>query len=63
MARNRVEEWSENPKTETLVVRVEPALKRDIERLAQKAGRPMATVARMLLREAVSRKVGKGKAS
>lgn len=47
--------WAENPKTETLVVRVEPALKRDIERLATKAGRPMASFARELLREGVER--------
>ena len=51
--------WSENPKTETLIVRVEPALKRDIERLAQNAGRPIATVARMLLRQGVDQRTGR----
>lgn len=49
--------WAENPKTETLVVRVEPALKRDIERLAAKAGRPMASFARELLRQGVEQLV------
>lgn len=47
--------WAENPKTETLVIRVEPALKRHIERLATKAGRPMASFARELLRQGVER--------
>lgn len=56
--------WSDNPKSETLVVRVEPDLKSALEKQAAKAGRPMASYARDLLREAVElRKTGRSKSS
>jgi predicted DNA binding CopG/RHH family protein len=48
--------WSENPKDERLAVCISESLRAAIEKSAERAGLPMATHARQLLRLAVERR-------
>ena len=52
--------WSENPKNERLAVCISETLQAAIEKSAERAGLPMATHARQLLRLAIEHRTPRG---